>query len=323
MKALSGSLYDYLLFYECAAKDWKDLKSSNEKLNVATQAPGTLMNHINWGVSGTTVAGDSGGNTKCGVTHGTWSSWYTKNAGRYGLNTGTDVNKMDKKGWMSLIDSWWIGCANNACSLVLFQARWGGWSTVNSCLTLLKQHADIPGYSFKTSGDVYSKIADATHAYKNPMDAYQLIRNAHQEYLYNLSAPGKKNSKFRKGWMRREVATFQDDGLYIETGGLIGMTSDSMTLKEWRALCNQQKGKLNGYVKLCSWDNMPSNPEAYDDIDLSSIVPDNGSGGGSNGGSGGGYSARFSGRRNDPHLSASKTKEPSEGLLLGPSFNIK
>lgn len=322
MKALSGSLYDYLLFYECASKDWRDIKSSQEKLNAATQSPGSLMNHINWSVTGTIVEGDAGGNTKCGVTQSTWSSWYAKNAKRYGLNTGSDVNKMDKKGWMSLIDNWWIDCANNACSIVLFQARWGGWSSAGSCLTLLKQHADISGYNYKTSGDTYYKIADATKAYKNPMDAYQLIRNAHQQYLYDLSAPGRPNSKFRKGWMRREVATFQDDGLYIETGGLNGMTSDSMSLQQWRALCSQQKGKLSGYVKLCSWDNMPTNPEAYSDVDLSTIVPDRNTGGG-NGGGNGKYTPKFSSRRNDPHLSASKQKEPRNGILLGPSFNIK
>lgn len=336
MKTLSGSLYDYLLFYECASKDWLNGKGS-QKLQIVQQAPGTLMNYINWGVTGTTVPGDSGGNTKCGITHGTWSSWYGKNASKYGLATGPNVDNMDKKGWMSYIDHSWINCANEACSLVLFQGKWGGWGSdsLNRCLSALKERADKQGYNFKTSGGIYAQIADATFAYNNPMDAFQIIRNAHQQYLYDISAPGKKNRKFRQGWMRREVAPFQDDGLYVETGGIMRYTNENTTLQDWRAICNQKKGNIDGYVKLCSWDNMPTNPEAYADIDLS--VYDNGgdsggsssgggsgSFGGSGSGTGSGYSPKFSAAANrDPHLSASKPVELRKGTLLGSEFNVK
>jgi len=320
MKTLSGSLYDYLLFYECAVKDWLPGKHA-QKLKIAQQAPGTLMNHINWNVKGTTVKGDSGGNTKCGITHKTWATWYKNNAAKYGLSSGLNVNKMDKKGWLSYIDSNWIKCANEACSIVLFQAKWGGWSKANSCLSLLKQKADITNYNYKTYGSVYEQIADATHAFKNPMDAFQIIRNSHQQYLYDLSAPGMKNRKFRIGWMRREVATFQDDGLYVETGNLANYVNENTSLHDWRATCKKQRGKIPGYVKLCSWDNMPTNPEAYADIDFSpynygygNYVEDNG----------GSYSPTFSSStRKDPHLSASKKTELKKGVLLGSSFNIK
>lgn len=313
MKMLSGCLYDYILFYECAAGDWVSGKGS-QKLQIMKAEPGTLMNYINWNVGGTTVEGDSGGNTKCGVTQATWESWYRKNSKKYGITTGTDVNKMDKRGWLSLIDSIWVKCANDACSIVLFQCKWGGWSKADKCLKKLKEKSDVRGYSFKSSGDVYARIADATHAFKNPMDAFQIIRDEHQQYLYDISAPGKKNSRFRQGWMRREVAPFQDDGLYVESGGISRYTSDTTTLHEWRAICSQQKGKMAGYVKLCSWDNMPSNPEAFDDVDVSALVSETRSSG---------KGGKFSSVVRDPHLSAKKDVVLNRGILLGSSFNIK
>lgn len=338
MQLLSGSLYDYLLFYECAAKDWASAKGVNEKLNIVTNNSGTLMKHINWSVTGTTVPGDSGGNTKCGVTWATWESFFTQsNINKYGLSRLTkNVNSMDKNGWVSFIDWFKIsGCANDACTLMLFQAKWGGWGscrpTRDDCLALLKQKATKPDYNFKTNGGTLEKIADATNAFENPMDAYQIIRNCYQEYMYNLSAPGMKNRKFRVGWMRRVVPPFQDDGLYIETGGIANYGNENTTLDEWRAICAQQKGKMSGYVKLCSWDNMPSSPDTFDNIDLSTI-PDSGgsSSGGSSGGSSGSSSSgtasggnRFSSGRTDPHLSASEKKKAKPGTLLGPSFNLK
>ena len=320
MKTLSGSLYDYLLFYECAAKDWLPGKAS-QKLNIVQQSPGTLVNHINWSVTGTTVKGDSGGNTKCGITHGTWKSWYGKNAAKYGLTCGANVDKMDKKGWVSFIDSNWVKCANDACSIVLFQGKWGGWTGVSAVLTALKQKADKPNYDYKTFGNIYEQIADATYAFKNPMDAFQIIRNAHQKYLYDISAPGKKNRKFRIGWMRREVATFQDDGLYVETGGITKYVNENTSLQDWRAICNKQKGKISGYIKICSWDNMPTNPEAFADIDLSSYESDL-SNPYSNGNFGV-YSPQFSRVNRDPHLAASKPADLKKGILVGSEFKVK
>ena len=63
MKKIPASVYDYLLFYECASKDWLPGKGS-QKIVIAKNSPGTLVDNINWSVGGTTVPGDSGGNTK-------------------------------------------------------------------------------------------------------------------------------------------------------------------------------------------------------------------------------------------------------------------
>ena len=71
MKKIPASVYDYLLFYECASKDWLPGKSS-QKINIAKNSPGTLVDNINWSVGGTTEPGDSGGNTKCSITQSTW-----------------------------------------------------------------------------------------------------------------------------------------------------------------------------------------------------------------------------------------------------------
>lgn len=318
---IPNSIYDYLLFYECADKDWK---SGTNKLEMAKYSPGSLIERVDWGNKGGTLAGDSGGLTKCGITHKTWSNWYNKNGKRYGLNDGADVRNMSKKGWLSFIQDGWniIGTsANVACAIVLFQGRWGGWSNVGNCLTALKSKADIKDYEFKNSGDVYSKIADATHAFKNPMDAYQIIRNCHQQYLFDISEPGKKNAKFRVGWMRREVAPFQNDGLYIEPGigELIRKSNTSLSLPQWKALCEQIKGK-DKYVKLCSWDNMPTSDDILD-FNFSTFDSENG---GEGGGNGSFYQPKFSSsQRKDPHLSAHKEVEDEDGLLLGSSFNKK
>ena len=124
MKKIPASVYDYLLFYECASKDWLPGKSS-QKINIAKNSPGTLVDNINWSVGGTTVLGDRGGNTKCGITHSTWRDFYTKSAQKYGLNCGPEVDNMNKIGWLSYIDSKWPKAANIACELIYFQWCWG------------------------------------------------------------------------------------------------------------------------------------------------------------------------------------------------------
>ena len=335
MKEIPGSVYDYLLFYECAASDWIPGKNT-QKVSIAKNAPGTLVNNINWHVGGTTVPGDAGGNTKCGITHSTWSGFYKSNAKKYGLTCGPNVDYMDKKGWLSYIDSKWPTAANAACELIYFQWCWGSGSVQSEKLVkALRDRADKSGWSPKNGGTIGQQVLDATFGFNNPMDAYQLIRDFRIQFLWDISTPDKTNSKFRTGWLRRTIGSFQDDGLYLAEASELYKIPYDTPIAERKAICNKLKGSGN-YVLLCKWDNMPTNPETFADIDLSSYDTgdDDGYGGGSGGGSGISYgigadgkqtySPRFSAAANrDPHLSASKEVELKKGTLLGSEFNVK
>lgn len=255
---IPNAIYDYLLYYECANKDWSD---KGAKSRVGSQPAGSLLNCINWGVTSTTVKGDSGGATKCGITHSTWKDFYNKNKTKYNLTCTENIDSLNKDGWLSLISEWWSKgpgyAANIACAIVLFQCQWGGWKTVNNCLTVIRNKADKKDYKFSNSGSVYKQIADATHAYNDPMDAYKIIRDEHANYLYGISSSGQSNSKFRVGWMRREVVTFQNDGLYVEPGISEFTTSNNSnkTISQWFELCNKLKGTNSKYVKIYDWEH--------------------------------------------------------------------
>lgn len=319
MKDIPASVYDYLLFYECAAYDWLPGKNS-QKISIAKNSPGTLVNNINWSVGGTTVPGDKGGNTKCGITHSTWKGFYKKFSKTYGLTCGDNVNKMDKKGWLSFIDSKWPRAANTACALIYFQWIWGSGSCKSEqLLSELRNRANKPGWSPKNGGTIGEGVLDATFGFENPMDAYQIIRDFRIQYLWNISAKPNSNSKFRTGWLRRTIGSFQDDGLYLaEANQLYNIPYDT-PINERKAICNQLKGKGN-YVLLCKWDNMPTNPDAFNDFDISTI--DSGDGGRGRGGEN--YTPKFSNSVRDPHLTNHiENVEPRKGILLGSEFKIK
>lgn len=334
MKEIPGSVYDYLLFYECAASDWMPGKNS-QKLNIAQNAPGTLVNNINWHVGGTTVKGDAGGNTKCGIIASTWRGFYNSNAKRYGLNCGPNVDYMDKKGWLSYIDYKWPTAANVACELIYFQWCWGSGSCKSKNLVkALRDRADKSGWSPKNGGDIGSQVLDATYGFNNPMDAYQIIRDYRIQFLWDISTKeydarnGRSNAQFRTGWLRRTIGSFQDDGLYLAEANELYNIPYNTPIPERKSICNQLKGK-GSYVRLCSWDNMPTNPEAFIDVDVSDYTSGGGgySGGGGGGSFGGGntnYSPKFSAAADrDPHLRASKEVVLKKGILLGSEFEVK
>ena len=326
MKKIPASVYDYLLFYECASKDWLPGKGS-QKIVIAKNSPGTLVDNINWSVGGTTVPGDSGGNTKCGITQSTWRGFYNKNAKKYGLNCGPNVDNMNKIGWLSFIDSIWPTAANTACALIYFQWCWGSGSCQSkNLLKALRDRADKSGWRPNTSGSIGQQILNATFGFKNPMDAYQIIRDYRIQFIWDISTPNKTNSKFRNGWLKRTIGSFQDDGLYLaEAPQLYNIPYDT-PISERKAICNQLKGK-GDYVLLAKWGNMPTKPDTFVDVDISAY--DNSSGGSSGGGGSYSgtdrkYSPRFSSAANrDPHLSASKEVELKKGTLLGSEFKVK
>ena len=323
MKKIPTSVYDYLLFYECASKDWLPGKSS-QKINIAKNSPGTLVDNINWSVGGTTVLGDRGGNTKCGITHSTWRDFYTKSAQKYGLNCGPEVDNMNKIGWLSYIDSKWPKAANIACELIYFQWCWGsGRCNSKNLLETLRERADKSGWSPKNGGSIGSQVLDATFGFNNPMDAYQIIRDYRIQFLWDISTSSSSNSKFRTGWLRRTIGSFQDDGLYLAEAPQLYDIPYNTPISERKAMCNQLKGKGN-YILLAKWDNMPTNPDTFADVS----TYDNGGSNILNGNSGGGldvkYSSKFSSASNrDPHLSASKEVELKKGTLLGSEFKVK
>lgn len=317
---MSPPVYDYLLYYECAANDWLP-NARNNKINIVKSTPGKLIDYIDWNVKGSITEGDSGGLTKCGVIQSTWAGFYNKaGKSKYGLSCGPSVNNMRKKDWLCFIDWYSSGAtlsANDACKLILFQNKWGSGNggDLNNLLSKLKTAADNNSYKYKTSGGIYEKLADATFAFKNPMDAFQIIRNHRAQFLFNISGPNSTNKKFRTGWLRRCVGSFQDDGLYIaEANELYNIPYDT-SIHDRMAICNKLKGKGN-YIKICDWGNMPTNPEQFDDIDVQAYVNEGVA-------EKGNYSPKFSSGLRDPHLRKSNPVVLEDGMLLGSSFKVK
>lgn len=318
-RLFSAAFYDYLLYYECASTDYLP-SARNNKISIIKNSPGTLLNHIDWNVRGTTVVGDSGGLTKCGVTHTTWGDFWKKaGESKYKLTCGSNVNNMKRFDWLCFID-WYssgaINAANDACRCILFQNKWGsgGGGDLETLLQKLKNKADNKTYNYKTSGGIYEKLADATFAFKNPMDAFQIIRDHRAEFLFKSSGPSSKNKKFRNGWLRRCIGSFQDDGLYIADANELFNLSYETSIEDRKKICSKLKGTGN-YIKIASWDKMPTTPDQFsDDINIENNI------------SGNGYTAfasHFSNSIRNSNLRNSKPTEIKEGTLLGPLFKQK
>ena len=294
------ALYDYVLYYECAEKDWIGGKSS-VKTNV--KGDGSLMDYINWSVSPSYTPGDSGGDTKFGITHETWKAFVNKYPNK---GYSTSLTTMNKQGWLDVVDYFWntYSCggksANYACAFALFQMAWGGFSNNNleKLLKTLKKNADKKDYVFSNSGGYYSQIADVTHAYTDSMVAYDYIRKAKSTYLYNISTPDRTNSKFRCGWLTRNTLSFTPYGLYIckftyDKSGK-GLKYES-PLKKWEtAAIELAQENKSGYVKIFDWGASPESIEkitssSYDLAAYGSNGSNNSSGGSNN------YSERITG----------------------------
>ena len=257
--SVPDALYDYVLYYECARSDWADYSQKRQ-----IKGDGSLVNAIDWTCSSTTVDGDSGGATKCGVTHFTWKN-YVKNHPNEGYNEA--INNMTQQGWFGVIADFWkksgaAYSANYACAFTLFQMRWGGFTQKRQemLLSTLKENATIKDYNFISSGTYYRKIADATHAYTDPMVAYDYIRRAKSTYMWDISTPDRTNSQFRVGWMTRNVVCFTPYGLYVNTGFTPkgeGLKYEH-TVQDWENYVVKwiQENKP-GYVKIFDWGASP------------------------------------------------------------------
>ena len=253
-------IYDFTLFHECSNSDFT---SSNAKREI--KGDGSLMNFIKWDAKGTTSQTyDAGGKTKFGVTENiAWKEFINLMDKNYDKN----IDTMGKKEWCEVIEWFWNGkgkgegacgeCANYACALLLFNAIWLGFKGTNQLLSALKTNADIKDYPFIDDGSVYKKIADATKAYTEPMSAYNCMKKAYTSYLYNISAPGKKNSVNRMGWLKRVAFEYTPYGLYVQpvvdVYKNMGLKSSS-TLEQWNtASTKAAKENVKHFVKIFDW----------------------------------------------------------------------
>ena len=250
------ALYDYVLYYECASKDWSNIKKKS-----SISGDGGLMSAINWNSTYSYDPDDAGGKTLFGVTESVWKNYVNKYPNK---NYSLDLNKMGKSGWLDVCGYYWndvsyaCNSANYACAFILFQMAWGGFNTTNrnNLLKKLKTNADKKDYQFVNTSVIYKALADATNAYTDPMVAYSYMRNALISYYYNISTPDTTNKKYRVGWLNRTALPFTLYGLYIPTSfdaSNVGLKYES-TIQQWDSkiteLITQNK---SGYVKIFDW----------------------------------------------------------------------
>lgn len=273
------ALYDYVLFYECATKDWK---SKNIKLNV--DGTGNSLSMIKWDTTASIHENDAGGATKCGITTRTWAS-YAKNHGH-----NTDVNLITQEQWVEFIGNWWNNvsyaayCNGYACAFQLFQMVWGGFGSksAKSLIQVLKENADIKDYPFIKSNSFLRTIADATHAFTDPMVAFKYMQMSKFNYLFSISTPdyinskGKKNDVFRHGWFNRNALGITFHGLYANlsaSGKRIGWTYDTPT-SQWHSIVqNHIANGASGMKKLFDWGVDPENIQDLIQSDLGAYDP--------------------------------------------------
>jgi hypothetical protein len=259
------ALYDYVLFYECAQKDWRDF---SKKLKV--KGDGSLMDAINWSIDFSLDPNDAGGATKFGVTATTWKGIISSYPNK-GYNS--DLNSMGKEGWMDVVNWFWNSShagssANYACAFLLFQMKWGGFNNTvqKNLLAALKEKADIKDYPFTTSEGNYKRISDATHAFTEPLEAFAIIRNNLLAFYRNISRPdyvnsaGKSNKGFRVGWFNRVALPFTPYGFYVCTstsGKSLGLKYES-TIEDWDAAISQHvQSGAKGMIKIFDWGATP------------------------------------------------------------------
>lgn len=258
---IPNALYDYILYFECAKKDWLDY---NKKTSI--NGDGSLINAINWNSSYSIHEKDAGGKTLFGVTEYSWNNYVeqlnTNGKNKKGYKKG--LENMGFNGWMDVIDNYWTSarshkCANYACAIVMFQMIWGGFTidAQNNTANILRSNADKKDYPFSGNSG-YTKMADATHAYTDPMVAYDYLRKALSRYYYNISVSG-DNVVFRCGWLTRSILSFTPYGLYIPIPSYIneGLKYES-TIEEWEAVSQKWLAENKSrYVKIFDWGASP------------------------------------------------------------------
>lgn len=274
------ALYDFVLYFECAEKDWL---SGAKKTSI--KGDGSLVDLINWNSTYSYDPNDAGGKTLFGVTEDAWKDFVNKYPNKGYTN---DLNSMGRQGWFDQINWYWSEksssgkCANYACAFLMFQMVWMGFNSnaQKNLLNTLKANADIKGYTFNTSGSIYQQIADATHAYTDPMIAYDYMRKANAAYYYNISTPDKTNKKYRMGWLNRSALAYTPYGLYVPTtidGKSAGLQYSS-TLDDWESTAIRLvESNAKGYIKIMDWGAKPESIEKITNstYDFTSLIGSN------------------------------------------------
>lgn len=266
------AFYEYILLYECAQKDWLP-NTYNLKLNA--NGNGDVLNGIKWDTTASYDPRDTGGETKFGITKTTWQSFYdnlNKNGG-FPPNYGNrNINSITKDGFFAVLDWFWNtythagDSANFACAFTMCQMGWGGYlpSNINNTIKKLKENADIKDYPYNKNYSSYRAMADATHAFSDPMMAFNILRQCLGARYYNLSSKDDYNM-WRTGWMSRSILSLTPYGLYINLAGgnKVGLTYDS-SYDAWEAkmqemVANCDNNKL--YIKIFDWGASPESIE--------------------------------------------------------------
>ena len=159
-------------------------------------------------------------------------------------------------------------CVNYACAILLFQITWQGFTPTGKLYNELKNNCDKKDYNFIKTGTYHKKIADATHAYSDPMKAYDIMVKYAYKHYYKLSNPGNDYEKYRMGWMRRMIMAFTPYGLCVETGFCNNTMKKSSTIEEWVSYSLSQLNKNNQYKVIFSWNATPEQIAA-----MSSNIP--------------------------------------------------
>lgn len=329
------ALYDYVLFYECAPKDWTNV---NNKLKV--KGDGGLMNSIKWDIGYSYHPNDTGGNTKFGITENTWKN-FVESYPNKGYNS--NLNSIRKNSWMDVVQWFWdtysyaSSAANYACAMLLFQMAWGGYSGAETLIKNLKAKSDKKDYNYLAKGSSYKRIADATNAFTDPMVAFNIMRNSLLSHYYNISRPDYVNKKgvgknmdFRVGWFNRAALPFTVYGLYActSTSGKSLKLNYSSTIPQWEdAISRHLQNGAKGMVKIFDWGLTPEQianmePIPYDPSSFDASSSSSGYTGGSYIGCGGVYQLGNYSNAPDMNIVPQQTQNREEVLntLLSGSY---
>ncbi|MBO7210405.1 MAG: hypothetical protein J6V44_05310 [Methanobrevibacter sp.] len=238
--SIPPGFYDYILYCECAPSNWPNNKRPSAD---NFDGSGKSVGLVNWNSTSYTAKHDAGGATKAGVTVGTWnyliSDNNTNKYPKFSEFKHMSIDSLSKEAWLEVVNNFWTtshadDCANHACACILCQTKWGGFDMLKTLLAELKKNSDIPDYPFAGTG--YKGIADATHAYTDPMKAYVIIRKIVLGYLISISDPNSSNERHRNnynnrlGWYNRFALAFSLQGLYIDVGiGGVNRLSPAIT----------------------------------------------------------------------------------------------
>lgn len=249
---IPSSFLDHILYYELDNTDWTH--GGTNKMGVIN-GNFSADSYVKWtGTTAHTAKYDTGGATKWGITASTWAGYHKKHP-----ESTSNVNNITRKDWLDFVQYRWddysgaCNAVNFVCACLIYQISWGGYRAEgygNPCLEELKQKADKKDYPFIAKGGIFKKLSDATNAFSNPLVPYKIIRASKLKYLYDLGVSSAGQKENRRGWFRRIIVGFADDGLYLDDGMYMkenGLTKES-TIEQWEAVAKKLR-ESNQHIK--------------------------------------------------------------------------